>query len=136
MFMEQLEGFFKFFLFWFFFFSSLAPVHVFWGVFCLFFFFVCLFLFFILLWNAMFNVTVWLSELLKCDTCPCLNAAEQYNFKQKSYFTAEVWWFLNRCLCVWPATNLGDVYYLYMYIQIYSIHIYAHRHVLIYVWNL
>ena len=37
----------------------------------------------------MFNVTVWLSKLLKCDTCPCLNAAEQYNFKQ-SYVTAEV----------------------------------------------
>lgn len=46
------------------------------------------------LWNARFNVTVWLSKLLKCDKCPCLNAAEQYNFndfKQKScYFTAEV----------------------------------------------
>lgn len=36
---------------------------------------------FILLWNARFSITIWLSKLLKCDKCPCLSAAEQYNYK-------------------------------------------------------
>lgn len=62
-------------------------------------------LFIILLWNARFNVTVWLSKLLKCDKCPCLNAAEQYiEWFLKSYFTAEVIWFLNP-MPMWMASH-------------------------------